>query len=56
MKAKAKVAVLHDLRGKWSDCILTKQDCEMIKKALLDTYEWDKIAYICTHFSKLTSK
>ena len=43
-RAKAKIAILHDMQSRYSDVILTKKDCDMIKKALLETYKWKEIS------------
>ena len=40
-RAKAKLALLHDLQSKQSDIILTKKDCDMIASALVTTYSID---------------
>lgn len=37
-RAKAKLAIIHDLQCKQSDWILTKKDCDMIANALAETY------------------
>ena len=37
-RAKAKLALLHDMQSRLSDVILTKKDCDMIDHALLATY------------------
>lgn len=52
-RAKAKIAVLHDMQSRYSDVILTKKDCDMIKKALLETYNWSEIRHIYIHLNKL---
>ena len=43
-RAKAKLAVIHDLQGKQPDIILTKKDCDIIADALIKSkIEFDKI-------------
>ena len=37
-RAKAKLAIVHDLQCKQPDWILTKKDCDMIANALVETY------------------
>ena len=37
-RAKAKLVIMHDLQCKQPDWILTKKDCDMIAKALAETY------------------
>ena len=37
-RAKAKLVIMHDLQCKQPDWILTKKDCDMIAKALTETY------------------
>ena len=53
-RAKAKIAILHDMQSRYSDFILTKKDCDMIKKALLETYKWSEIKYIYKYLNQLT--
>lgn len=53
-RAKAKIAVLHDMQSRYSDFILTKKDCDMIKKALLETCNWSEIKHIYDYLNKLT--
>ena len=52
-RAKAKLALLHDLQCKEPDWILTKKDCDMIADALLKTYEFPKISRIYLHLKRL---
>lgn len=52
-RAKAKIAVLHDMQSRYSDFILTKKDCDMIKKGLLETFEWKEIRILYNHLNKL---
>ena len=52
-RAKAKIAVLHDMQCRYSDVILTKKDCDMIKNALFETYEWKEISMLSKHLNKL---
>lgn len=42
-RAKAKLAIIHDLQGKQNDVVLTKKDCDMIADALLAKYTLDDI-------------
>lgn len=42
-RAKAKLAVIHDLQSRQNDFILTKKDCDMIADALLKNCEFDKV-------------
>lgn len=37
-RAKAKLVIMHDLQCKQPDWVLTKKDCDMIAKALAETY------------------
>ena len=37
-RAKAKLVLMRDLQCKHPDLVLTKKDCDMIAKALLETY------------------
>jgi len=37
-RAKAKLAILHDLQCRYPDWILTKKDCDRIANALAETY------------------
>ena len=37
-RAKAKLAIVHDLQCKQPDLVLTKKDCDMIANALAETY------------------
>ena len=37
-RAKAKLVLMRDLQCKQPDWVLTKKDCDMIAKALLETY------------------
>lgn len=37
-RAKAKLAIIRDLQCKQLDWILTKKDCDMISKAIAETY------------------
>lgn len=52
-RKNAKIAVLHDMQSRYSDIILTKKDCDMICKALVEKYEWADIALLHTHLKKL---
>ena len=42
-RAKAKLAVVHDLQSKQDDIILTKKDCDMIAKAILEKYGYAEV-------------
>ena len=42
-RAKAKLAIVHDLQRKQDDIILTKKDCDMIAKAILEKYGYEKV-------------
>lgn len=55
-RKNAKIAILHDMQSRYSDFILTKKDCDMIKKALLNTYDWSEITLLYSRFSLLCSK
>ena len=55
-RAKAKIALLHDMQSRYSDYILTKKDCDMIKKALANTYDSNEIAKLYTRFMLLCSR
>lgn len=37
-RAKAKLAIMHDLQCKQPDWVLTKKDCDIIANALCATY------------------
>ena len=52
-RAKAKLCRIHDLQGRLSDVILTKKDCDMIAKALKNTYPFDEIKDLHYYFIKL---
>lgn len=52
-RAKAKLAVIHDLQCKECDVILTKKDCDMIADALLKTYDFQKISQMYLYFKRL---
>lgn len=52
-RAKAKLAVIHDLQNKQSDVILTKKDCDMIATALLEKYEFSEVKEIYLFFKRL---
>jgi len=42
-RAKAKLAVVHDLQSKQDDIILTKKDCDMIARAILEKYGYAEV-------------
>ena len=52
-RAKAKLAVLHDLQCRMHDVILTKKDCDMIAKALEKTYDFKEIKDLYYSFHRL---
>jgi hypothetical protein len=37
-RAKAKLVIMHGLQRKQPDWVLTKKDCDMIARALYETY------------------
>ena len=41
-RAKAKIAVLHDMQSRYSDVILTKKDCDMIKKGIVRNLQMER--------------
>lgn len=53
-RAKAKLAIIHDLQSKQPDVILTKKDCDMIAESLYSKYEWDDIRYMYYYFKNLS--
>ena len=53
-RAKAKMAKIHDLQCRYSDVILTKKDCDMICKALENTYPFQEIKDLYWYFKNLT--
>lgn len=54
-RAKSKVAIIHDMQGKQSDVILTKKDCDMIAKALRETFKFDDIQELYSYLKRLTA-
>lgn len=52
-RAKAKLAVLHDLQSREADYILTKKDCDMIARALRTTYKLEDIGRLYSYFIRL---
>jgi hypothetical protein len=52
-RAKAKLCKIHDLQGRFSDVILTKKDCDMIAKALENTYPYKEISELSHYFRHL---
>lgn len=55
-RAKAKLAVLHDLQGKQSDIILTKKDCDTIADALVKSQiDFDKVKDLYSYLKRLSS-
>ncbi len=52
-RAKAKLAIVHDLQSKQSDIILTKKDCDMIAAALLEKYEYSEVKEMYLFFKRL---
>lgn len=53
-RAKAKLAMMHDLQSRQCDVILTKKDCDMIADALLEKYEFDKVKRMYYWFKNLS--
>lgn len=53
-RAKAKLALIHDLQSKQCDVILTKKDCDMIAEALQKTYAWPRISQMYYWFKNLS--
>lgn len=53
-RAKAKLALIHDLQSKQCDMILTKKDCDMIAEALKETYAWPRIRQMYYWFKNLS--
>lgn len=53
-RAKAKMALLHDLQCKNPDYIITKKECDIICKALLLAYSYNEVRNIFLAFKKLT--
>ena len=54
-RAKAKLAVIHDLQGKQPDIILTKKDCDTIADALIKSQiEFDKIKCLYCYLKDLS--
>ena len=37
-RKNAKICKVHDLQSRYSDIILTKKDCDLICKALVETF------------------
>ena len=52
-RAKAKLAIVHDLQSRQNDVILTKKDCDMIADALLEKYGYSEINQIYSFFKRL---
>lgn len=52
-RAKAKLAVVHDLQSKQDDIILTKKDCDMIATALLEKYGYAEVKQIYLFLKRL---
>ena len=52
-RAKAKLAIVHDLQGKQSDIILTKKDCDMIADTLLEKYGYSEVKQMYLFFKRL---
>lgn len=55
-RAKAKLALLRDLQCRLPDFILTKKDCDMIAKALENTYQFRDIKELYFCFKDLGKK
>lgn len=45
-RAKAKILRVTDLQSRYSDFVLTKKDCDLICRALLNTYKWNDIKFL----------
>lgn len=43
-RAKAKLAIVHDLQSKQNDIILTKKDCDIIADTLLEKYGYSELS------------
>lgn len=52
-RAKAKLALVHDLQSREPDIILTKKDCDMIANALCKTYDFKEISQMYFYFKHL---
>ena len=52
-RAKAKLAIVHDLQSKQYDVILTKKDCDMIAAALLEKYGYSEVKQMYLFFKGL---
>jgi len=52
-RAKAKLAIVHDLQSRQNDIILTKKDCDMIAAALLEKYGYSEIKQMYLFFKRL---
>lgn len=52
-RAKAKLAIVHDLQNKQSDVILTKKDCDMIAEALYEKYGYERVKQMYLFFKRL---
>ena len=48
------MARIHDLQCRYSDITLTKKDCDMICKALENTYTFKEIKNLYWYFKNLT--
>ena len=53
-RAKAKLALMHDLQSRQCDVILTKKDCDMIADALLKTYGYSEVMQLYRWFKHLS--
>ena len=53
-RAKAKLAMMHDLQSRQCDVILTKKDCDMIASALLKTYGFSEVKQLYMWFKNLS--
>ncbi len=52
-RAKAKLAIVHDLQNKQDDIILTKKDCDMIATALLEKYGFSEVKQLYLFLKRL---
>lgn len=53
-RSKAKLVILHDMQCRLPDIVLTKKDCDMIAKALENTYPFDEIKDLYYYLKKLS--
>ncbi len=53
-RAKAKLALMHDLQSRQCDVILTKKDCDLIADALLKANEFAEVKQLYMWFKNLS--